>query len=288
MGFKKASTQSGGGYWKVTKVNSNGSLSISWTTSGFYLPLYTNLSVDGVVSGCESTSQYQASAKLISCVTERTDSTNRYTDAAPNSTNGYVGSYNHNNSTKSNYSSNGKCNTAGRELHAIVPLTNQRGSLVSFFNSASIGGATPGHLGTAWAWYMLSPNWSSVFTGSEPAAYDDSTTKKYAILMTDGEYNIYYGNDTSMNQALNLCTNMKAKGITVFTVGFGMGQNVTANATGSASQRAKYVLEQCATDSSHHFFPYNGDALRTAFQTIGNSINGESTTVVVNGARITQ
>jgi hypothetical protein len=171
----------------------------------------------------------------------------------------------------------------------VIPLTNERNTVSSFFTNATVGGATPGHLGTAWAWYMLSPSWSSVFTTGVPAAYDDSTTKKYAILMTDGEYNVYYANGTSaMNQALELCTNMKTKGVTVFTVGFGMGQNVTANATGTASQRAKYVLEQCATDSGHHFFPYNGEALRTAFQTIGSTITGEATTVTVSGARITQ
>ena len=35
-------------------------------------------------------------------------------------------------------------------------------------------------------------------------------------------------------------------------------------------------------------FPYNGDALRTAFQNIGNAITQQTTTTVVNGARITQ
>ncbi len=187
--------------------------------------------------------------------------------------------------------------TAGRELHEIIPLTNQRGTLNSFFNSMQVGGATPGHLGTAWAWYMLSPNWSSVLvaqTGNDPAvhapaAYTDNNTLKAAILMSDGEYNIYYANSkTSAGQALDLCTGMKAKGIKVYTIGFGMGQNVTANASGTAAQRAKHTLEQCSSGSGYHYFPYDGNALRQAFQAIGNDLKGQqSTTNVQHGARIT-
>ena len=62
-------------------------------------------------------------------------------------------------------------------------------------------------------------------------------TAKIAILMTDGEYNTQYdvngintdrtpgagaaANGTSATQAKALCTGMKAKGIEVYTVGFG-------------------------------------------------------------------
>ncbi|MGE0627516.1 MAG: hypothetical protein AB7O43_06785, partial [Hyphomicrobiaceae bacterium] len=287
LGFVKATNSQG--YWKLTRINGNGSASLSWETSGWYLPVYEDLTVTTTTAGCESSVQTKPSAKLISCVTERTDSSNRYTDATPSEANGWIGAYNHGSSGRSNYSSDGKCNTAGRELPQIIPLTNQRTALDEFFDNMTVGGGTPGHLGTAWAWYMLSPNWASVFTDSVPAAYGDQNVKKIAILMTDGEYNMYYANGTaSGSQALSLCSNMKAAGIEVYTIGFGMGQNVTANASGTAAQRAKYTLEQCSNGAGYHYFPYDGAALRAAFTAIGNSLQGEFTSTTVVGARLTR
>ena len=48
----------------------------------------------------------------------------------------------------------------------VIPLTNNKATLSSFFTNAKIGGGTPGHLGTAWASYLLSPDWSTVWPAS--------------------------------------------------------------------------------------------------------------------------
>ena len=96
------------------------------------------------------------------------------------------------------------------------------------------GGATAGHLGTAWAWYLLSPNWASLFDkDNQPAAYDDlkrtigkaktPLLRKIAVLMTDGEYNTQYSSTDSNTQARAICDEMKKTGIEVFTVGFEIG-----------------------------------------------------------------
>lgn len=206
---------------------------------------------------------------LVTCVTERTG-TDAYTDAAPAS-GSYIGAYNQGRtSTVQNYSSDGKCFVAGRELPAIIPLTNDRTTLEDFFATATIGGGTPGHLGHAWAWYMLSPEWSSIWpTESKPVAYNTANYTKAAVIMTDGEYNEQYSSETSRNQALALCTAMKAKGILVYTIGFGFSANPT---TGSSEANARDMLTQCSSGSGHYFFPYDGTQLRDDFATIAGAL----------------
>ncbi|MGE0380045.1 MAG: pilus assembly protein TadG-related protein [Hyphomicrobium sp.] len=221
------------------------------------------------------------SGKLVTCVTERTDSSTRYTDDAP-SMGQYVGPYNQSSSgrtNKLNYSSDGKCYVAGRELPAVLPLTSSKSTLEDFFDNATVGGATPGHLGHAWAWYMLSPKWSSVLpASSKPADYTDTGTRKVAIIMTDGEYNTQYSNVDSRTQALALCENMKTAGVTVYTIGFGFSTSATPG-DGSAEGNTKQMLSQCSSGENHYYFPYDSNALRQVFATIGDGIVGNSSTV---------
>jgi hypothetical protein len=77
------------------------------------------------------------------------------------------------------------------------------------------GGMTAGHLGIAWAWYLLSPEWDRVWpSDSAPRAYNDPDHMRVAIIMSDGEFNTSYesANGGSEAQARELCDNMKAKG----------------------------------------------------------------------------
>lgn len=126
----------------------------------------------------------------------------------------------------------------------------------------------------------LSPNWSSLWSGNsgKPAAYGTAELRKIAILMTDGEYNTAYDtngvkvgsngagaavNGNSTTQARALCTNMKAKGITVYTIGFDIGgSNTTAYQT----------LSQCATDPGKFYNADDGEALKQAFRDIASSL----------------
>jgi len=125
-------------------------------------------------------------------------------------------------------------------------------------------GSTAGHIGTLWAWQMLSPKWSSVWpSASTPGAYDPTRLMKVAILMTDGQYNTWYrAGGTSNTQAEATCTAMKNQDIVVYTIGFHMaGQTSAIN-----------LLKRCATSNAHYFFPYDGNALRQVFRTIGGQI----------------
>jgi Flp pilus assembly protein TadG len=150
----------------------------------------------------------------------------------------------------------------------ILPLTDDKALLKSTVDSYWPTGTTAGHLGTAFSWYLLAPNWASIWpTSAQPANYKDGKTIKVAILMTDGEYNtaggiISSGNiDVSSDFAEATCTEMKAKGIVVYTVGFML--NVA---------KAKEVMKNCATSSTHAYLASDGDALKLAFKSIAENI----------------
>jgi hypothetical protein len=60
-----------------------------------------------------------------------------------------------------------------------------------------------------------------------------------------------------------VCTNMKATGITIYTITF----------TGSADQTTKNYFLNCATDANKYFDAPDQTALKTAFQAIANDLN---------------
>jgi Flp pilus assembly protein TadG len=204
---------------------------------------------------------------LSDCVVERTGS-QKYTDAAPG-TGQYVMAHYTANSTGNGNSRKGVCSIpAGAEL---MPLTSKKHALLAKVDGLSAAGGTAGQLGTAWAWYMLSPNWATLWPAvNRPQAYGTDNLQKIAILMTDGEYNTQYdsngirasasaaANGSSTTQARALCTAMKAKGITVYTVGFQLGGNKTAIET----------LNQCATEPGKFYNADDGDQLKQAFRDI--------------------
>lgn len=207
------------------------------------------------------------------CVVERMG-TEKYTDAAPQS-----GQYVMVHSSSSKKVSP-TCNlTSSAEA---LPLTSDTTTLLAKIDGLASAGSTAGHIGTAWAWYMLAPNWSSLWAASStPAAYGTDKLKKIAVLMTDGEYNTQYtskgvsdGSNSltycpnaangvcSSAQAIEQCKGMKAKGIEVYTVGFQLD-----------NQTAKDTLSACATDVNHFYNSTTGDALKAAFRDIALKIS---------------
>lgn len=147
---------------------------------------------------------------------------------------------------------------------AVQPLTASKRTLTAQIDKLRASGQTAGHIGTAWGWYLLSPKWASLWPNdSRPEAYQPAKIIKAVLLMTDGEFNTEYvsGNGASATQARSLCTNMKDEGVIVYTVGF---------MAGSAAER---LLKDCATSPGHYFPASNGDALKTAFNAIGQSLS---------------
>ena len=126
-----------------------------------------------------------------------------YTDAAPAGTSTYVGKGYFGTNTDT---SCGVANYTDTEVNSIFPLTNDTTTLKRRIDKLTTAGSTAGQLGTAWAWYLLSPKWNTVLqqafpTSNAAAPYSDLTTlnskgqpklRKIAVLMTDGDYNINY------------------------------------------------------------------------------------------------
>lgn len=208
------------------------------------------------------------------CVVERIVKNGSYTDDAPKSGQ-FVMMH------KSSSSSTKPTCTLASSAEAL-PLTSDKPTLLNKISGLSAGGGTAGHIGTAWAWYMLSPNWASLWPASSAAAaYGTAKLKKIAVLMTDGEYNTQYtsagiddgswsltycpnaANGCSSAQAVALCAAMKDKGIEIYTVGFQLG----------GSQIATDTLSSCATDANHFYNSSTGDALKAAFRDIALKIS---------------
>lgn len=180
-----------------------------------------------------------------------------------------------------NYTSNGTCT----RTNYITPLTANKDRLKTQIANMQVGGNTAGQLGIAWAWYMLSPNFASVWDAEEenkPLAYDEPELAKVAILMTDGEFNtqtcngIFRAGDcspdnpsdvpgpsASFRQARKICDAMKAQDIIIYTVGLQL----------NTAQYSDDFLLACATSPQHAFLAANNAELENAFKDIAISIS---------------
>ncbi|MEM9029415.1 MAG: pilus assembly protein TadG-related protein [Pseudomonadota bacterium] len=148
----------------------------------------------------------------------------------------------------------------------VIPLTDDKGALKANITGYVPSGPTAGHLGTAWAWYLLSPKWAAVWpSASEPADYSDKTTVKVAVLMTDGNYNTYWGSGhgkNSTNVAKLTCANMKSAGIRIYTVGFDI------SGSNWADKAARDVMASCASSAANAYLADDPSMLIKAFQDI--------------------
>ncbi len=169
------------------------------------------------------------------------------------------------------------------QANEVMPLTSDKAALQSRINGLSAYGSTSGALGTAWSWYTLSPKWSGIWdtgnsgSGNTPGPYSDLTAlqssgapvlRKVAVLMTDGGYNTYRGwkeqnQQTVSDAAVQICTNMKAAGVEVYTVGFALDQLPSSEQT-----IARATLQACGTDVQHFYETLNAQQLQQAFRDI--------------------
>jgi len=146
----------------------------------------------------------------------------------------------------------------------VLPMTDNKSLLKSTIDTYNTGGWTAGHLGAAWAWYLVSPNWGSIWPAeSQPEPYGGSSTMKAVILMTDGKFNKEYvfSNGDSGTQARSLCAEMRANNVQVYSVAF------------QAPSSAQALLQDCASSDVHYFSADNGEELRQAFQKIALKLN---------------
>ena len=153
----------------------------------------------------------------------------------------------------------------------IVPLTTDKSRLETEIKGFSASGTTAGHIAIQWAWYMLSNKWANFMPDGAGAAPADPKLHKYAIIMTDGEFNTAYagvkGNNvtsqagTSSDDAISLCTKMKADGIQIFTIGFDLKQK-------SAIQTLQACASPARNGVSYFYNASTGDELNSVYQQI--------------------
>ncbi len=164
----------------------------------------------------------------------------------------------------------------------IVPLTDVanstgRNHLIDRVKAMAGFGGTAGHIGAAWGWYMVSPKWTSIWpSASDPKPSGPNVTKA-VLLMTDGEFNIAYRNGgetvpfpdpgatdisvpgSSPYQAKQLCDQMKADGVTIYSVGF------------QAPAAAEALLRDCS-GGSNYYDATNKAELKSAFRAIADKL----------------
>lgn len=183
--------------------------------------------------------------------------------------------------------------TLGPNKYCVVPMlpmTNVQADIAAKISEMRAGGATMINLGLAWGWRMLSPRWTGMWGGvmdstepKLPLDYAHPGMNKVIILMTDGDNtfgsNNYtaYGklsdgristSQTTAENALdtrtaNLCTEIKNKGILLYTIALGTG----------VSTASKTMLKNCATSPAYAFVSPTGTELQNVFTTIANQLN---------------
>jgi len=169
----------------------------------------------------------------------------------------------------------------------ILPLTNNKQSVLNTINSMVAGGATNIHQGAVWGFRALSP--SEPFTEGRP--YDQATAK-VIILMTDGANTMYAANNMNgayyysaygfpynrrigapgwsssqlvaeMNvRTEEACSNAKNAGITVYTIGLDPPNSTTRN-----------MLKNCASSNETAYFPTKPSELNSVFAAIANQLS---------------
>ncbi len=253
---------------------------------------------NGSLTCTASETSYVTDWKLAPCVTDRT-SIEEFSDARPsagawlNAHDGTLmpsaedssgrnpssgrGATSADPSYQWNYNPTGYCEDVAQS-NELLPLSADRHTLAGRIDGLQAYGATSGALASAFAWYALSPEWSSVWpSASRPGSYGDldirengvPRLRKIAVIMSDGVFNTFRGwKDQSQqvvsDRAKQLCSAMKAKGIEIYTVAF----NLDSLPAGERAI-AEDALRSCGTDLQHFYNALDTEQLKGAFRDIG-------------------
>ena len=145
-------------------------------------------------------------------------------------------------------------------IEAMMPLSNDETALKQKIDDLGANGWTYVPAGLSWAWRLLSPN--EPYT--DVKAYDDDEWVKAVVLMTDGANTLNFGytGANANSQTAVLCENMKALGITIFSVAFQISSSST-----------KQLIENCASGATNYYDASDNAALQSAFNSIGEKLS---------------
>lgn len=154
----------------------------------------------------------------------------------------------------------------------LTPLVTSPSVLRSSIDTLAAGGHTYGNYGMVWGWRVLSPE----FPFEEATEWDNVYWRKAIIMMTDGVNTIHsrysaYGftGDDGLDGAGELderfqevCTNLKQKNVTLYTITFSSG-----------SDGAKDAYENCATTPDYYYHAPDDEDLVNVFETISRQLS---------------
>lgn len=148
----------------------------------------------------------------------------------------------------------------------LTRLTNDKSDVLSTIDGMTAVGETFVQPGLIWGWRTL--DWKAPFSdGFNPASTPEG--KKYMVVMTDGAntksptYPDHAGSDKILSNKLakESCANIKAEGVIVYTVAFGVSEADVED-----------VLTSCATSNAHYYTAADATALKDVFQDIAKSM----------------
>lgn len=169
----------------------------------------------------------------------------------------------------------------------MLPLTNDKAKVTEAINKLTgwRRGGTVGTPGLAWGLRLISPNSTYLPEEERGKAWNTVGWEKAVVFMTDGDTNVQnndltgygYPSEERMggsssassqeswvnDRIATLCTAIKAKGVTVFTIVFTSNINTTT----------KNVYRTCASDSSKFFDAPSQDDLKLAFENVGRQLS---------------
>ena len=155
-------------------------------------------------------------------------------------------------------------NTYDRCPTPLMGLTYDWTALNSKVDAMNPEGSTNQAIGLAWAWQSLT---ASPFT--IPPMDPDKVYKQVIILLTDGlnTQDRWYGDGIATSPEVNarqekLCDNIKAAGITLYTV--------QVNTSGDPTST---LLQDCASSPDKFFLLTSADQIVTTFQQIGTELS---------------
>lgn len=188
----------------------------------------------------------------------------------------------------------------------IVPMTYDRATVEAGINAMTASGPTLIAEGLAWGWRAVSktePLTQVQGSGSIPSAtlsnYNDVKWRKVIVLMTDGDNDLSAGNfgynntvysaygtageptannrfsSTSSsgaimtaldNEMLNVCSKVKAAGISLYVASFGSGVSTTTKAR----------LQTCSSGTGYYAHAATSSDLITFFNHIGEDVLNKS------------
>ena len=159
-------------------------------------------------------------------------------------------------------------------LQQIAPLSYDWASLKTIINAMQPTGGTNQPIGLAWAWQTL----QQTAPMNAPAEDSNYTYKKAIILLSDGlntedRWPVNGDGSSQFNGSIDarqtiLCDNIKAQGITIYTI-----QLDTPGSNGQPADPKSAVLQACASNSSNYYWVTDPNQTLSVFNAIGTSLS---------------